>query len=284
MPKVIGSDGVKSRVREHMFGKGNPVSYPHYSHVFGYRGLISMKNAIDALGEYKARTLHLHVGPNAHIIHYPVANQTMVNVAAFVRDSNEWNSDELVAPATKVDVVNDFANWNPCVRAVVGFLPEKIDKWALFDTWDYPAPVFNRGRVCLIGDAAHAAVPHHGAGACIGVEDALCLSTLISEALVSTKRNPAIKWDSLMAAFDAFDAVRRVRAQWFVESSRRVCDLFHQREWANPNKWAKAEVCFEEIKDRSLKIWHFDYDTMLEEAIDKYKLELKNFLAAPKAT
>ncbi|KAJ5593787.1 monooxygenase [Penicillium hordei] len=270
---VIGTDGILSRVRQHLFGKDSPHSFPHYSHKFAYRGLISMENAISALGESKAHTLNMHVGPNAHLIHYPVANQTMVNVAAFVSDTKDWTDQtSLVQPATRIDAMNDFANWNTCLRAVVSFLPERIDRWAMFDTWDYPAPYFSRGKVCLAGDAAHAAVPHHGAGACIGVEDALCLAILLGEVSVSMRGQSAMDCGrAVVAAFNTYDAVRRVRAQWFVDSSRRVCDLYQQPEWADPERWGKAETCFEEIKERSHKIWHFDYNSMLQEAIEGYR-------------
>ncbi|EED18000.1 monooxygenase, putative [Talaromyces stipitatus ATCC 10500] len=270
---VIGADGIRSRVRQHLFGEDSPYSHPHYSHKFAFRGLITMENAISALGEDKARTLNMHVGPNAHLIHYPVANETMVNIAAFVSDPEEWPDKlSLVGPATREEAMGYFANWNPGLRAVLGFMPENIDRWAMFDTYDYPAPFFSRGKICLVGDAAHAAVPHHGAGACIGIEDALCATVLLAEVFVSTRgKSSIVRNRAIAAAFGSFNAVRRVRAQWFVDSSRRVCDLYQQPEWADPQKRIKAENCFEEIKDRSHKIWHFDYNSMLQEAIEKYR-------------
>lgn len=270
---VIGADGIRSRVRQHLFGEDSPYSYPHYSHKFAFRGLISMGHAISALGEEKARTLNMHVGPNAHLIHYPVANETMVNVAAFVSDPNDWpDKTSLVGPATREEAMQYFSNWNPGLRAVISFMPANIDRWAMFDTYDYPAPFFSRDKVCLVGDAAHAAVPHHGAGACIGIEDALCVATVLAEVQVSTRgQSSVIRNRAIAAAFDSFNVIRRDRAQWFVHSSRRVCDLYQQPEWADPEKRIQAETCFEEIRDRSHIIWHFDYNSMVQEAIDKYR-------------
>lgn len=233
-----------------------------------------MDKAISALGEYKARNQHNHVGPNAHLIHYPVANQTMINATAFVSDPNEWPDDKVtVVPALRKDLEDAFAGWNPCLTALIRHFPEKLDKWAVFDTWDYPAPFFNKGSVCLAGDAAHASSPHHGAGACCGIEDALCLVTLLQQVnatLATTPTTKTKKAEALAAAFEVFDAVRRTRGQWLVNSSRRVCDLYHQPEWGHPQKWTKAETCFEEIRDRSLKIWHFDYDGMMRDAVARY--------------
>ncbi|MCJ1378979.1 hypothetical protein MMC17_002078 [Xylographa soralifera] len=273
---VIGCDGIKSRVREHLFGMGSPVSYAHYSYKFAYRGLISMENALKALGEVKAKLFLIHAGPNAHLLHYPVANGTMVNVSAIVSDPDEWTDGKsLIKPASRAEMEKAFAHWNPCVRAIASFLPENIDKWALFDTWDYPAPFYSRGKICLVGDAAHASVPHHGAGACLGIEDVLCIYNLMGEISTSLRKSAARKQQALSSAFEAYDAVRRERSQWFVNSSRRVCDLYQQPEWADPEKWVKAETCWEEIKDRSYKIWRFDQDSMLEEASKVYSQKLE---------
>ena len=264
-----------------LFGKGNPASYPHYTHKVAYRGLIPMEKAITALGEYKAMNQHNHIGPNAHLIHYPVANQTMINATAFVSDPDDWNDDkQMVAPASRTVVETAFACWNPCVRALARLLPEKLEKWAVFDTCDYPAPFYNRGKICLAGDAAHASSPHHGAGACMGVEDALCITTLMRQVSESMRLKAAIKGQALGVAFETFDAVRRTRSQWLVNSSRRVCELYQQPEWADATRWTKAETCFEEIKDRSLKIWHFDYDAMMEETIQGYQRRMEVFSGA----
>lgn len=261
-----------------MFGSENPASFPHYTHKVAYRALVPMDKAIQALGEYKARNQHNHVGPNAHLIHYPVANQTMINATAFVSDPNEWPDDKTtVVPGLRKDLEDVFADWNPNLTALIKYFPEKLEKWAVFDTWDYPAPFFNKGNVCLAGDAAHASSPHHGAGACCGIEDALCLVTLLKQVNQTVATQSATKKEALGSAFEVFDAMRRVRSQWLVNSSRRVCDLYHQPEWGLEQKWIKAETCFEEIKDRSLKIWHFDYDAMLQQTVARYaeKLPLK---------
>lgn len=112
------------------------------------------------------------------------------------------------------------------------------------------------------------------------VEDALCLNILLAQ----VRETVAAKQDSgsdhlelghaLQTAFQTFDAVRRKRTQWLVNSSQRVCDLYHQLEWADRRRWAKAETCFEEIRDRSYKIWHFDVDGMVKQTMDEYQTRL----------
>ncbi|KAI0010254.1 FAD/NAD(P)-binding domain-containing protein [Xylariaceae sp. FL0662B] len=279
---VIGCDGIKSKVREIILGKDNPASYAHFTHKVAYRALIPMDKAIQALGEYKARNQHNHVGPNAHLIHYPVANQTMINATAFISDPNEWPDDKVtVVPGDRKDLEEVFADWNPCLRALIQYFPEKGEKWAVFDLWDYPPPFFNKGNICLAGDAAHASSPHHGAGACCGIEDALCLTTLMSQVNKSLREGKTTKEKAIRTAFEVFDSLRRTRGQWLVNSSRRVCDLYHQPEWGDEQKWIKAETCFEEIKDRSYKIWHFDYDTMLNDSVLEYGKRVKAAQGAP---
>ncbi|KND88240.1 Salicylate hydroxylase [Tolypocladium ophioglossoides CBS 100239] len=270
--EVIGCDGVKSRVRQVLLGEDHAASHPRYTHCVAYRTLIPMAKAIEALGPYKAMNQHNHVGPNANLLHYPVANNTMINAVAFVRDPNEWPDDkQTVAQGTRDDVKAAFPGWCPAVQDLIDRFPDTLSKWAIFDLWDYPVPRYNGGRLCLAGDAAHATSPHHGAGACVGVEDALCLSTLMQEVVTETRGNPEVKEQALRAAFTTYDAIRRTRSQWVVNSSRRVCNLHQQREWADSSKLVRAETCFEEIKDRSLKIWHFNYDAMLNETRQGYK-------------
>ncbi|PYH79112.1 hypothetical protein BO82DRAFT_404568 [Aspergillus uvarum CBS 121591] len=79
---------------------GNPVSYPHYTHEVAYRTLIPMEAAIAALGEYKTRNQHNHVGPRAHLIHYWI-HSLVFPAAHRVRYSNHRGG----APSTYAVVV-----------------------------------------------------------------------------------------------------------------------------------------------------------------------------------
>ncbi|KAJ5930366.1 hypothetical protein N7466_005859 [Penicillium verhagenii] len=268
---VIGCDGIKSRVRVLLLGEDHPASHPGYTHKVAYRALIPMEDAIKALGEYKANNQHYHVGPNAHLIHYPVANRKFVNVAAFISDPQEWEDEKTVAAGQKADLIAAFSGWNPCVHNIIELFPEQLDKWAIFDLWQYPAPYYSKDRICLAGDAAHASSPHHGAGACMGIEDSLCLVTLFGEVNQTIAKDPSSKWHALKTAFETFDSVRRTRSQWLVNSSRRACEFYHQPEWAEKDKRVKAQTCFEELKDRSHKIWNFDYQGMIEDTVQGYR-------------
>ena len=271
---VIGCDGIKSRVRQLLLGKDNPASYPHYAHKIAYRGLIPMPAAISALGEYKARHQHMHLGPGAHILHFPVADQTLMNVVAFATDPNDWPDDEkMTAPAKREDVEKVFERWGPTVRDITRLLPDDLDKWAIFDSYDHPAPFYSGGRACLAGDAAHAASPHHGAGAGIGVEDALCLSTVLELAISSIQQvDGPSKHEAISMAFETFNAMRKERSQWLVESSRTVCEVY---EWNDVLTGADPEKCFKDIESRSHRIWYFDIEGMLGETRDGFEKKVQ---------
>lgn len=86
---------------------------------------------------------------------------------------------------------------------------------------------------------------------------------------------PGALKNSLEVAFETFDVMRRQRTQWLVNSSRRVCDLYHQSEWADSKRWTKAETCFEEIRDRSYKIWHFSGEDMVQQTLVEYENRLQ---------
>ncbi|KAG8163817.1 hypothetical protein KVR01_005735 [Diaporthe batatas] len=279
---VIGCDGIKSTTRKHMLGPKNPASYAQYTHKVAYRGLVPMDRATAVLGAWKANNFHHHVGPGAHLTHYPVANNTALNVVVFLSDDEPWPSSDdnsMVSEGTRDEVQAALKDWHPTVLGLVGLLPEKLIKWALFDLGDFPVPRYNDGTVCLAGDAAHASSPHHGASACLGVEDALCLTTLLNRVVeTANAKGSAGERSELRAAletaFETFDNLRRKRTQWLVNSSRRVCDLYHQAEWADPKRWAKADTCFEELRDRSYKIWNFDADNMVRQSVAEYDLRL----------
>ncbi|OGM44268.1 salicylate 1-monooxygenase SalA, partial [Aspergillus bombycis] len=255
---VIGCDGIKSRVRELILGEGDPASYPHYTHKVAYRGLVPMEEATARLGHYRAHNQHMYGGPNAHVLHFPVAKQTLMNVVAFVTDPNDWPLDRSMSQlATKDEVAGAFAVWGPTVRGIIDLLPVELEKWGVFDSLDYPAPTYSRGRVCIAGDAAHASSPHHGAGAGIGIEDALALTVLLDMVQSRIKTPGGRKAAALQAAFAAFSTVRRDRSQWLVRSSREACEIY---EWNDLRCGSDMDKGYAEIKRRSHKIWHFDID------------------------
>lgn len=107
-----------------------------------------------------------------------------------------------------------------------------------------------------MGDSAHASTPHHGAGAGFCIEDVAVLSSLLGDDAVRSAQD-------LDAVFAAFDASRRERDHWLVQSSRRAADVY---EWRNPEIGRDPERIHEDMHGRQEYIWGVDMDKEIEEA------------------
>ncbi|KAK7908794.1 hypothetical protein PG985_016097 [Apiospora marii] len=260
---VVGCDGIKSRTRQLVLGGDDvPGAHPQYTHVYGYRGVIPMDKAVEALGEERAKNSSMWIGKNAHILSYPVDGGKTFNMFGAVVDEGDWPSHEqLTLPTTREEALRHYADFGPMVKKQLELVDENIDKWALFDTGDHPVPHFNKGRIVLCGDAAHATTPHHGAGAGFCVEDSAVLSELLADERVT-------KPEQLAAVFAAFDAIRRPRGHWLVQSSRRMVELYQDRAAGASHQ--DMDGMRKEVEERFRKVW--DYD--LGEAVREGKEDL----------
>ncbi|KAL8688509.1 MAG: hypothetical protein Q9218_005598 [Villophora microphyllina] len=267
---VIGCDGIRSKMRQIILGDDNPASYPSYTHKFAFRGLVPMEKARALLGDHIVSTRFMHLGQNAHALTFPVAMGTVMNVVAFATDPNDWDAKDgkFTAPAKRSEAVEAFAAFGPAVRAIMSLLPEELDKWAIFDTHDNPVSTYVHGRLCLAGDAAHAAAPHHGAGAGYGVEDALVLATLMKAVGETTGCTRA---EMIRLALATYNDVRYERTQWLVDSSRVVGELF---EWQDQSCGSDREKFGPEIEWRSRHIWDYNVDQMVQNALVQFWQEV----------
>ncbi|KAI8315092.1 FAD-dependent monooxygenase azaH [Colletotrichum sp. SAR11_59] len=133
---------------------------------------------------------------------------------------------------------------------------KSVDRWGLFDLGDHPVPTFSRGRICLIGDAAHASTPHQGAGAGLCIEDAATLASLLADDRVEGR-------DDISAAFAAYDQCRRDRGHRLVEGSRRIGELYEgQTEVGKDFKAIENEV-----RTKAKDIWEFDINESIHHSL-----------------
>ncbi|KAM0483825.1 hypothetical protein ACHAPX_002325 [Trichoderma viride] len=270
---VIACDGIKSQVRRIVLGNDDPAAFPHYSYTSAYRGLVPMEKAEAALGKLSKESA-TYLGQGASLFTYPIVSKNTLNVAAFVHDEGEWpDSKYLTIPGKKEDVVAAFSRFGPSVRDLVAALPEELNRWAIFDSFDHPLSTFAYGRIVLAGDAAHASTPHHGAGAGMGIEDALVMATLLKKVAEAQglDESSGAKNRALEAAFRAYDSVRRERGQWVVSSSRFAGKAAQGRNpgiGSDPTLWAK------DISERVNKVFSYDWKSLLVQAIDEYERQL----------
>ncbi|EHA55982.1 salicylate hydroxylase [Pyricularia oryzae 70-15] len=279
---VVGCDGIWSRVRELLLGADNPASHAGYTGKYCFRTLVPYAKALEVLGHERVHTRYMYNGPGAHCITYPVGlgDNTVLNVLVALSDPNPWPLEETggkhTAPGTREEAERATRDFHPTFRKVVSLLPDKVEKWAIFDSMENPAPTYSKGQVCLAGDAAHATGPHLGAGAGVGIEDALLLSTLlerIDQAVKSSSSssdddsNEEKKRDMITRALDIYDGLRRERTQWLVVATREAVDMI---QWSQGEAVGKDGEAFgREIGKRFHRVWDYDLDAMLREGLEK---------------
>lgn len=272
---VLGCDGLRSQVRRHVLGVENPTSSPGYTHKFAFRGMVPIHKAKGSLSEDKCSTRYMHLGKNGHVLTFPVAMGTLLNVVAFVTDSEEWsNGEKLTAPARKAEAARCFAGFGPVVTTIIDLFDENLDKWAIFDTFDHPALTFvsKSGTTCLIGDSAHAAAPHHGAGAGFAIEDALAISTALHEAkIVLESSNGIDRRFVLRNALSTYEEVRLERTRWLMGSSRFIGELY---EWQVPEFGQDPKLCLP-VEKRCRTIWDYDISEMVRNSKTLFKAKIE---------
>ena len=124
------------------------------------------------------------------------------------------------------------------------------------------APFYNKNRVVMMGDAAHATTPYQGQGAGQAIEDALVLTTLLARVTHPSQ---------IANAFTAFDQARRPRSQRVVKTSREAGDLIGMRlEGVGED----LELMEEKLRTRMHWIWHQDLKGQNREAVALFEESL----------
>ncbi|MFI6564360.1 FAD-dependent monooxygenase [Streptomyces sp. NPDC050534] len=166
---VIGADGVHSVVRGALARR----TRPQYSGVCAFRTLVPA-HAAPAFALRPAQTIWL--GPGRHFVHYPIGGGSAVNVVAFA-PAGDYTDESWSATATTEEFHAEFADWDPRVTDLIaaGAVP---GRWALLDR--SPLRQWSRGRVTLLGDAAHPMFPFFAQGAAQSIEDAAVLARCLA--------------------------------------------------------------------------------------------------------
>src|SRR5439155_32173 len=159
---VIGADGVKSAVRRQYVGDDARVS----GHVV-YRAVVEKK---DFPADLRWNAASIWVGPNCHLVHYPLRGGEQYNVVVTFHsnEKEEWS----VRVGSREEVQSYFDGICPRARQLID-LPKDWKRWATADR--DPIAQWNHGRVTLLGDAAHATLQYLAQGACMAMEDAVTL-------------------------------------------------------------------------------------------------------------
>ncbi len=203
---LIGADGVKSAVRDQFVGDPARVS----GHVV-YRAVVD-KNDFPADLRWNAAAIW--VGPNCHLVHYPLRGGEQYNVVVTFhsRDQEDWS----VREGSREEVQSYFTGICPRARQLID-LPKDWKRWATADR--EPIAQWTFGRVTLLGDAAHPTLQYLAQGACMAMEDAVTLG----EAL-------RVSDNDFHQAFALYQRSRVARTARVVLSAREMGRIFHAKD------------------------------------------------------
>ena len=207
---VVGADGVRSVVRSYVTdGEGTS-----YSGTSAFRGIVPA-DRLPSLPDPQA--IQFWMGPDAHLLHYAIGGDGQdVNYFAVVEGPAPWpKPGSSTAELDPGEAVRAFDGWHPAVTEMIGASTHAV-RWGLFVV---PHLLhWHRGRAVLLGDSAHAMVPHHGQGANTTIEDAITLAELL----------PGLRPDGLPGMLGRYQGLRRARTRKIQRSSWITNGLLHQ--------------------------------------------------------
>lgn len=196
---VVAADGVRSRVRAQLF----PGARPRYAGSTSWRAVISDTS-------FTGRLIEVW-GPGTEFGALRVSEGEVYWYGEFVHPEGTSFTDELAAARAH------FSTWAPWIQAMVAATP--ASQLMRHDVYHLPGgcPRYVRGRVVVIGDAAHAMLPTIGQGAATALEDGVCVGRMIAA--------PAGVGGGLAAALAAFDQARRPRCQQLARQASMLARL-----------------------------------------------------------
>ena len=203
---VVGADGVQSTARRYVCGDVAPA----HSGEVGFRGVIPVNKSQDLP---TPAALHIWCGPGTHVVYYGLDGGEQVNLLAVYKPHRlpawtELSNRISAAPDQALRIFEEY-RWDRRILDLVRNIEGDMSFWALVELPRLPR--WSRGRVVLLGDAAHAPLPHQGQGAGLAIEDAYALGALLA------KRGP----EDYAPVFEAFENLRKRRA-WTVQAYSRA--------------------------------------------------------------
>jgi salicylate hydroxylase len=219
---VLGADGVRSQVRTRLFG----ADRPRFTGYMAYRGLVPFASLPAGVID---PTSCLSTGPGRSFTRYLVRGGELVNFVGLT-ERDDWREEGWSIRATIKEMLDEYADWYESVRTIIAATPPGgLFKWALFDR--EPLQEWTRGRVTLIGDAAHPMLPFLGQGAAMGIEDGMVVARAFAAA------------GSIDDALRRYVEARLPRANWVMLESRKTALNYHSGRDENfrPGKHVSAE-------------------------------------------
>ena len=201
---LIGADGLWSKVRAEIVGDGAPRVSGHIA----YRAVLKTEEVPDHI---RQDNVVLWAGPRTHLVHYPLHRGEIYNlVAVFHSDRYEEGWDSF---GDSEELRKRFAGEHDDVLTML----DKINSWRMWVLCDRePVRNWSRGRATLLGDAAHPMLQYLAQGACMAIEDGVCLATRV-----------AANGDDFETAFQEYQGLRYLRTARVQLTARMFGDVYH---------------------------------------------------------
>ncbi len=203
---LIGADGVHSVVRDYVAGADRST----WSRQIAWRGVVPAGIGHEIGLELRS---HSFWGPRRQFVTYYIAAGRKVNWVGNVQSDGEWREESWSTRGDRDEALAEYAGWHAQVRALIDNT-DQVFKWALYDR--VPLPEWSRGRVTLLGDAAHAMLPYLAQGAGQSIEDAWVLARCLGQNRDDTDR-----------ALEQYAACRRERTAKMQAGSREAGRTMH---------------------------------------------------------
>lgn len=203
-PALIGADGIWSEVRNLTAPDARLTS----TGATAWRTLLPRG---ELTHPFDAPVVSIWLGPDTHLVHYPVRGGKELNVVAVTEggsDTRGWNQAGNEAVLTSA-----FAGWCKEARSLLGRAPG-WRCWSLYRLTGLPT--WTSGRITLLGDAAHPILPYLAQGAALAIEDAVALAKSLAE----------VDGDAVRG-FPLYEAMRKQRAARVAEHSKRNGKHYH---------------------------------------------------------
>ena len=216
---VVGCDGIHSLVRKTLHG---PQS-PRFTGNMCWRALTPVEAFPPGL---VAPDMTIWMGPLGHIVVYYIRGGQFVNMVAS-RETDNWVEKSWSVESSAQEMSAAFPKVGGDMRMLID-RAQSCFKWGLFDR--DPLPWWSRGRITLLGDAAHPMLPFLAQGAAMAIEDGFVLA-----------REVAASPDDLAAALPRYEAIRRPRTGDVQLAARAQANIFHLTSpAARLKRWLEA--------------------------------------------